>query len=275
MDTYTTPDEVSQEDEPLLTVREAIGFKTPEPVLEVESENIPSHTKGSWEAYNADPSQENLAAAVQSLSPVIHNVLATYQSLDDPMIKSKARVIAAKAIQTYDPSKGVGLPTWVSSQLRQISRVRRTSQNILSVPEGIQLDGYALYRAEEELREKKDREPTTEELADRTGFSVKRISDIRKKSRPVAMEGSYETENANFLKGGETDNYKEATEYVYNSGDVTDKRLLELATGYGGAIQKSSAAIMTELGLTPVQLSRRKARIALEISKIVRDLDSI
>lgn len=270
---HPQPDDLQNETVKSLT--EVLDLQGPEPLITIpDEERAAEAAMTPYDRWQMDPSKSNLAAVTKSLSPTIESVIAGMGGAGNPHLRSRANVIAAKAVQTYDPSQGASLPTWVSGQLRQLSRDVRKSNNVLSIPEGVQLDSYALYKAEKEFEEEHDREPTVKELADASHLSVKRIEQIRKKTKAVVMDGATVGEDGSELvQGGETDYSKEAMDYVYNESDTTDQKLLEYLTGYGGVDQLDNKAIMQELKLTPVQLSRRKARLSMRMMEILNDLE--
>lgn len=268
-----------EETEPLMSVTEVAfpDIQLPEDVdpipEEIEVQQPKSTPYTVWKAY---PTTDNLAAVLDSLRPTIAAAVASYGGAGNPQIMSKARVVAAKAIKSYNPEAGTGLPTWVSNQLRQLTRDIRKSGNDLSVAEGIQLDGYRLFQAENEFQDEHGREPTLTELADMTHLSPRRIKNIRQKLKAVVMDAAATSENGDQLAATmETDFTKDALDYIYHEADTTDKKLLEYMTGYGGEDILDNKAIMAKLKLTPVQLSRRKARLALKVNNIVNDLEKV
>jgi hypothetical protein len=266
------PNDLETPNEELTKITDVLGFQTPEPLLEDDDpQPEPTTPYARWQA---DPSQKNLAEVTKSLRPTIDSVIASMGDAGNPHVRSRANVVAAKAIKSYDPTQGASLATYVSGQLRQLSRDVRKSNNVLSIPEGVQLDGYALYRAEQQFMEDHDREPTVQELADKSHLSVKRIKQIRQKLRATMTDGAATGEDGSALAAGEeTDHSTEAMDYVYNDSDVTDQKLLEYTTGYGGETPLSNAEIMRKLKLTPVQLTRRKARLSMRIMNIIHDLE--
>ena len=266
------PNDLETPNEELTKITDVLGFQTPEPLLEDDDpQPEPTTPYARWQA---DPSQKNLAEVTKSLRPTIDSVIASMGDAGNPHVRSRANVVAAKAIKSYDPTQGASLATYVSGQLRQLTRDVRKSNNVLSIPEGVQLDGYALYRAEQQFMEEHDREPTVQELADKSHLSVKRIKQIRQKLRATMTDGVATGEDGSSLAAGEeTDHSTEAMDYVYNDSDVTDQKLLEYTTGYGGETPLSNAEIMRKLKLTPVQLTRRKARLSMRIMNIIHDLE--
>lgn len=278
VDPSTEPEQSEQE--PLTSISEVIGLDAPRDV----APDIP--TEQEWEEQNArrtpydlwkmDPTPDRLFAVTTSLRPTINSVLASMGAAGNPDLASKARVITAKAVQSYDPTSGTSLATWVSQQLRQLSRDRRKSDSVLQIPEGVQLDAYTLYRAETEFADEHGREPTLEELSDKTHMSRKRIEQVRKKFRKVGTDTSDDPESAaSAVEGEQMDFSRDALDYVYNSGDLIDKKLLEYTTGYGGQKPLDNKQIMAKLKLTPVQLTRRKASLSLRIKDIIVDLEAV
>lgn len=269
----------AEESEPLMSVSEVAfpDLQLPEDV-DITPEEIEVNTPKStpYSTWQADPTTDNLAAVLDSLRPTIAAAVASYGGAGNPQIMSKARVVAAKAIKNYNPAAGASLPTWVSNQLRQLTRDIRKSSNDLSVAEGIQLDGYRLFQAENEFQDENGREPTLTELADITHLSPRRIKNIRKKLKAVVMDAAATSEAGDALAATiETDYTKDALDYVYHEADTTDKKLIEYMTGYGGEDVLDNKAIMAKLKLTPVQLSRRKARLSIRINNIVNDLEQV
>lgn len=266
--------------EPLMSVVDVLGWQLPEKFPEQTEEEqgvieqaIANRTP--YQVWKDDPTPSNLHAVVNYLNPTIGSVLSSIGG-NAPNIRSKARVLAAKSVQSFDPSSGASLQTWVSQNLRQLTRDIRKSNSDIQIPEGIQLDAYAIYKAEQELTDELGREPTVQELSDRSHLSIKRITDVRKKNKKqVAEAGTVQEDGSSGITQSTTDYTGEATDYVYNDSDLNDKKIIEYTTGYGGADVLSSKEIMKRLKLTPVQLTRRKARLSQRIMQIVNDLESL
>lgn len=264
-----------EQEEPLISISEVVGLKAPEPVIDIEEDKDIS-SLSPYERWIVQKDNDSLYEVTKSLKPTIDSVVASLGGTGNPQIASRARVIAAKAIQSYDPSSGASLPTWVSQQLRQLTRDIRRSNSMVRVPDGIQLDGYAIYRAEKEFEDEYGREPTVEELADAAHLSVKRIKDVRTKMRPMITDAGTETEEGSAtLSVADSDYTQDALDYIYAESDRNDKKILEYTVGYGGAEPISNEKIMEKLKLTPVQLSRRKARLSMRINDVLEGLSSV
>lgn len=266
---------IEEQEEPLISISEVVGLKAPEPVIDIEEDKDIS-SLSPYERWIVQKDNDSLYEATKALKPTIDSVVASLGGTGNPQIASRARVIAAKAIQSYDPSSGASLPTWVSQQLRQLTRDIRRSNSMVRVPDGIQLDGYAIYRAEKEFEDEYGREPTVEELADAAHLSVKRIKDVRAKMRPIITDAGTENEEGSAtLSVADSDYTQDALDYIYAESDRNDKKILEYTVGYGGAEPISNEKIMEKLRLTPVQLSRRKARLSMRINDVLEGLSSV
>lgn len=274
-DVRLSPTEVVEE--PLLSISDVVGIEAPEPLVDVVEESDDDISSLSpYEKWQLFKDSDSLYEVTKSLRPTIDSVVASLGGTGNPQVAAKARVIAAKAIQTYDPSAGATLPTWVSQQLRQLTRDIRKSNSMVHVPDGVQLDGYTLYRAEREFEDEHGREPTVEELADISHLSVKRIKDVRQKMRPVVTDAGTESEDGSSLLSVENSDYtQDALDYVYAESDRNDRKILEYTVGYGGASPLDAKQIMQKLKLTPVQLSRRKARLSMRINEVVEGLSAV
>lgn len=267
---------IEEADEPLLSISEVVGLTQPEPIEEIKEDAPDAGSLSPYEKWQLFKDSDSLYEVTKSLRPTIDSVVASLGGTGNPQIASKARVIAAKAIQSYDPSAGATLPTWVSQQLRQLTRDIRKSNNLVHIPDGVQLDAYALYRAEREFEDEHGREPTVEELADISHLPVKRILDVRTKMRPIVTDAGTETdEGSSTLQVESSDYTQDALDYVYAESDRNDKKLLEYTVGYGGSPVLSNDQIMQKLRLTPVQLSRRKARLSLRINEVIDGLSAV
>jgi hypothetical protein len=223
------------------------------------------------ETYKMDPTPSNKRFVVDSLKPTIDYALVNLGVADDSYMRSKARVLAGRAIDKYDPQHGAALHTWVSRQLMPLRRERRQTQSIVKVPERIQLDAVGLMKAEREFIDKHNREPDVDELADASRLSPKRIKRIRETMRPVPSEVAFE----GILPGAESDFLEEALEYVYKDSDLIDKKIIEMKMGYGGSSMYAPKDVATRLNLTAPQLSRRSMRLAHKIQQLEQALTNI
>lgn len=217
-------------------------------------------------------------SVLKVLRPTIDYAVSSVNGASDPLIKNKARILAAKAIQSYNPASGAQLHTWVSQQLLPLRRFRRQTQMAIDVPERIQLEAYTLSAREKEFTDKYDREPDMEELADYANIPIKRIQKIRSvfKKAPSEAELAASAESPDFTLNNDTTDYaREALDYVYGDSDYIDRKILELKTGFNGLDPIAPKDIAIKLSLSPAQLSRRSARLAFRIQEIENQLQHV
>lgn len=221
-------------------------------------------------AYKAQPTPENLYGVVSTLEPTINYSLGALNARNDPVMHGKAILATADAVQSYDPEKGASLPTYVTSQLRALTRAARQQRGPMNLPERTQLDRYKLEKAKKEFADKYSRDPDMLELADYTGLNTKRIEKIQAGEMAIGTEGEDSIAGAS-----EPDFEKEALEYVYHDSDHTDRRILDMRAGYAGhpVMEPKDAAVV--LNLSPAQFSRRATKLAYKIQKIHAALSSI
>jgi DNA-directed RNA polymerase specialized sigma subunit len=186
-------------------------------------------------------------------------------------MKNKARVVAAEAIRSFNPTAGSALPTWVSNQMLRLRRIKRQTQSVAKVPERVQLDNWAIAQAEQEFMDKHDREPDMQELSDAVKLPIKRIEKVRNAVKKTPSEGALEGAVTTF----ETDFETDALDYVYNDADYIDRKILEMKTGYGGNEVMAPKLIAQRLKLTPTQLTRRSAKLTMKLQEITAALEDI
>jgi DNA-directed RNA polymerase specialized sigma subunit len=224
----------------------------------------------SFHAYKQSPSPDGLAKVVKHLQPTIDYSLGYLNAQNDPVLRSKAMLFAADAVDKYDPQHGASLPTWVSSQLQQLGREARKLRSPVSVPERIQLDSLKMHQAKKRYADEHGREPDIGELADYTSMPVKRLEKVQRYQFSMPTEAAMGE-----IEGEGPDLEKEALEYVYHEADHTDRRILEMKTGYGGHPVMAPKDIAVHLKLTPTQLTRRSMRITKKLNDLREALQDI
>lgn len=225
----------------------------------------------TWKTNQTPETNTKVLAAVQ---PVIDSALSSYAGADySPTLKSRARLMALKALNTFDPARG-NVRTHLLSQLQSLRRAAAKEQNIISIPEQVGLDFQHLNNAENELRDQYGRDPTDDELADYTNLSRRRIQKIRKFNQPIA-EGTVSRIVDEDSSGGDVASsipgQRNATEawmdFVYEDLGPTDKLIMDMTLGRNGKRRVSTQEIAAKLRLTPGAISQRAAKIQAMLDK--------
>ena len=158
-------------------------LETPNP-LKIEPEF--SEYFNTWST-NRNP--ENNDLMLQKLQPVIDLALKTYVGQDaPPSVKLQAKRMALEGLNNYDPSKSK-LKTHMLWHMQSLKRASNKANQILNVPERVQIDSRHIHNSFNELSEKLGRDPSDSELSDHTGLSIKRINSVRS-FKPGIAEGS-------------------------------------------------------------------------------------
>lgn len=211
------------------------------------------------------PSAETRAAMAKALLPLIKNsIQASGGDPANPVMLAKGRMIAMQALKRYDPYSAK-LKNFMTSQLMGLNRAIGTTNNIIQVPEAVILDKKKLQSAEEELLDQLGRFPSTTELADYTGLSVKRIAKLRQANAPMASsqfkspEGEVFAPSAHIL--GDTSRQDAWQEYVYDSVDDRKKAIMERLYGMHGLPQQTPKEIAKDLGISTAAISQQRKKI--------------
>lgn len=203
-------------------------------------------------------------AMLKAVQPVIDSAVKSYGGgSQSPLLASRARRIVLDSLPTYDSTKGP-LKVHLDNQLRGLRRVSAQQNQIINIPEQVQLDQHHVYEAENRLRDWHGRDPTDEELSDETGLSGKRLAYIRKAGGGMP-EGALESVSAEGEDGispavvaSDDDAWNS---FVYGSLPAQDRLVMEWSLGLNGKRKLPSVEIARKLGVTPAAVSQRKARI--------------
>jgi DNA-directed RNA polymerase specialized sigma subunit len=222
-----------------------------------------------------DPTPENMSKVVNAMDPMITAEIHRYSG-PKPLLRSRAKSLAIKAIKTYKPDSGAQLQSWVVTQLQPLARYGQSLRPIHSSEMAVR-QAAEIHRVAGELSDDLGRDPTHEELADHTGLSVKRIANLRKQVRAVIPEATFTTgstsadpEAGASLPGTSTGNtLGMSEEIVYNSLNERDKAIYDWKIGRHGKPRLPNQEIAKRLGVTPALISQRSQLLAIQL----RDLE--
>lgn len=211
-----------------------------------------------------DQTPKRMAKVLEALDPVITSEASRYQG-PVPLMRTRAKVIAADAVRTYDPASGAKLRSWVTTNMQQLSRYSNRMRPI-RIPEEGGRRAAELARRTAELTEETGRQPTDEELADDIGVSPKRIAKLREMVPAFVSEGSLgdttdDAENSTLPAISQSNQAAAGADVVRASLDERDGMIYDLKTG-----GLSNMAIAARLGVSPAFVSQRSADIAKRVA---------
>ena len=228
----------------------------------------PSEWETSFGDWDKDRSQERLRGVVKSLSPVIDSAVQRYVGPKaSPTVQQRARILAAKAVQTYDATRGAALNTHVFNQLRALQRMAPEISDPMAPPERFRRQQVEIRQAGDTLADELGRDATDEEIAEITGLPRARVSKVRSRMRariPISVyEAAFEDDNdeAPDIVGSSRTPYDEWTDAVYQDLGEIDRLILMHRTGFRNADILSNQDLAAKLSLTPAAISQRVSRI--------------
>lgn len=203
---------------------------------------------------------------LEALAPVTASGISAYGGGqgDNPLLRSRARVLTAEAIHSYDPTSKAKLSSWVHSNLQGLRRYGGDIASPIKVPERIRMDSAALHRASNAHEEEFGLAPSEELLADQTGLSTKRIRQVRDYDtakitggQAAAAEGN--PEGGRSFAVDQPDAWEDVWGQMFrNDLGETDKYIFDSRV-HGG---KPIGDIANKLGISAAAVSKRSKMMA-------------
>lgn len=211
---------------------------------------------------------ELTATVLSRMKPTIDAALSSYASGNEDALSVKAAKLTLEALKGYDPKFGAAPSTFVFHNLKRLNRLSGAQSRITPVSEALELDRSAVRRAAATFEDEHDREPSVQELADLTGFSMKRINKIFDTEMQTLPESATLTENGDQKRGSSALNDDDYFEYVYSSVSPVDQKIMEWSSGKHGVKPLSNNDIARKLKLTPGAVSQHKNKIQQMLSDV-------
>lgn len=225
-----------------------------------------------WEDYSKAKTPANLNNMLNEARPVLDSAITSYGG-GNKNLYGHAKILAAKAIDSYDPSRGAKLQTHLMVQLQPLSRLHAEASASVKIPERVRADLYRVNQETQNLVDDLGREPSDQELADRTGMSLRRIGHVRKFARSEVSESGLtstteEGDEEIFYPGVQTNKPLDVwIEYVHHDLSPIDQKIFEWKYGYNNQRQLSTTEVAKRLGLSPGAISQRAAKISARINE--------
>lgn len=224
-----------------------------------------------YSAWKSDPTPARMTTLLKTVEPAIASGIRSFGGSDHPLIRSRARRIAIGAIQSYDPTQA-GLKTHLLNNLKGLQRHAARQTLVLNVPERVAIDKKNLDAAEAEMKDELGRDPSSHELAQRTGLSLKRMGHIRG-FRGAMVQGQAERGFAE--EGGVSDPAVEGPDptlrrlhFLYPDLDPIDQVIVDHAFGLHGRPQLKAGEIARRVNRSPGLISQRSARIQTMLDEL-------
>jgi DNA-directed RNA polymerase specialized sigma subunit len=213
-----------------------------------------------WQRWQRSQSPQDLQALLDQLKPIIAREVNRWAgSLARGTLETKAKALAVKAIQSYNPAMGTTLSTHVTNQLQKLSRTIYTHTQAARLPEHKAVAMTSFSAAHDMLNSELGRAPTALELSENLGWSKIRTSEFQKAFQRKELLTSGEFRPSSFA----VNDYQQdpMVDFVYHDMAPESQKLFEHVTGYGGAKVLSNKELMKKFKLTQGQLSYRKRKL--------------
>jgi DNA-directed RNA polymerase specialized sigma subunit len=222
----------------------------------------------AFEAWRSDPSEPNTKNFLSSVDDIVSGALKTHAPGLEDSLRTQAKIMALDVARKYDPARGSGLGTHMYHHLHGLSRVYGKRKTPLYIPENRSLLNAKINNTVSHFESEHGREPTVEELCDRTGLSIKKLEKLRSYSSGEDMSRSSRvTEEGSDLAVIPMDRHRMWVEYVYHDMDPIDKKIFEWSTGYGGTKRLSKHEMAAKLRVSAPAVSSRINKILRKITE--------
>lgn len=125
-----------------------------------------------FEAWQKTGDKRAMGQLVTQLSPLIYAEVRRQEgTLPTAALAAEATKWTIRAIKNYDPTKGASLSTHVVSYLPKVRRLNYKYQNAARLPENKQLQFHVYDKALQDLTDRLNRDPTSDEMAAELGWS--------------------------------------------------------------------------------------------------------
>ena len=221
----------------------------------------------AYSAWREDGGEENTSSLMRTLKPQMETALRTFAPGMEGQMRLKAMSMTMGAVRKYDPSKGMHLKSFVYQQLQPLQREYGKRHQPLYVPERHIMERKSLSQYENEFRSQQGRDPSTAELADFSGMSIRRIAAVRKAGVPVTESSRVSPETDQVMVSEREDPMEIMGHYVYSELDPTDQKIFEMVTGHGGVRKQPNNEIAKRLGISAPAVSQRISRIVARMQE--------
>jgi len=194
-------------------------------------------------------------AVLKRIQPILNSAITSYAGKDSRM-NIKARLSALELMKKYDPNAGIQLNTYLMSNLKKLTRVKRERDAVIHMPENIYYNQQAIKRSAASIWEGTGKEATDTQISDDTGLSVKQIKKANK-TRAAMNNSSYMTEKGDHLQSIDRDYSEVWKDYVYFDLDDTNKKIFEWTTGYNDSKILPKNVIAKKLKISSAAVSQR------------------
>jgi len=182
-----------------------------------------------------------------------------------PKAATKAHALNAfnTALNTFDPSRGGSLSSWITTQMRTLQRYVRDNKDIAHIPENRLIHVGMLREREMFLSDRLGRAPSMPELADDLKWPVKKVKMIKSELRRDLM-GNRGLDELAIKTSGRVESMLQG---LYYDVPAFQQKILEHTFGWGGNDKLSIKEMAKVLKTPEAKIRYEKDKLAKRIQK--------
>ncbi len=210
-----------------------------------------------------------MRATLDTLQPAIDKAIGAFAPGASETLRGRARVMAADALAGYDPQRGTRLSTHLYGHLQSLKQMVNKLGNPMPLPERVRRDQGKVLQAAQELRDKLDRDPSDDEVAEHSEIPLRGVRKVMRAARQGVPLSAYEIdeEDGPSVVGSTRTPEDDWAEAVDHGLSPIDKLILRYRTGYDQHPILSNQEIAAKLNLTAPAVSRRAAGIQEQLDQ--------
>lgn len=187
---------------------------------------------------------------------LIENEVRKYTHLPIVAVQIKAYDIAREAAKKYDPKSNAKFSTFLTNELKKLSRFSTSYGSTVRLPEGSQWAVNKLNKVENHLLSEFGRPPTASELADSLGIPLVKVNNLLKRRKKDVGINNITSQYA-FLDTEDNDDW---LHFVYHDLSPSDKLIFEHKVGFGNKQVLTNEEIAKKLNM-PVSTVAQRVRV--------------
>ena len=239
-------------------------------LVELEFAKLGSGSEGAvWSTWKQDQDPAKLGQLLTSFRPMIRSVVRKWSGggVSDQILRDNAEILAVKAFRSYDPGKPASLGTHVFNGMKRLSRVVTSNQNVARIPEHRSQKIGTFQNIRAHLEGELDREPTSAELAETLGWSLKDVNTMEWSLRKDLLRSGDVLADYALPATHASEKQRDLVDFIYYELDSREKLVFEYLTGKYGKPKSTAGEIAKLMGVSDATVSRIRKRIENKIEK--------